>query len=276
MQTGLSIVLVAFFVVAALVHAYWALGGRIGYEAAIPRVAGRASLNPSRASTWLVAIALLVFGLLVGALAGFISVPLSSGKLRWAAYGLAGVLVLRAIGEFRLVGLFKSVRGSRFATLDTWVYSPLCLLLAAGIGVLAAPVPGCTVTSFGIVERSGAQTRLPSSETTSGYQMAVEQQRVVVITSDIPARLHTAFGFEYRLGSSSIAPAVTVVVTHPPIRKADGTVTSGFSSRWDAGLTSIVYVLDQDNEVVPGRWQLALESRGVTLCKKVFDLVPPA
>lgn len=274
MLTGISIALVVFFVAAALAHAYWALGGRIGFDAAIPRVAGRASLNPSRASTWLVAIALLVFAVLVAALAGFVRVPLSAGKLRWVAYALAAVLVLRAIGEFRLVGLFKSIRGSRFATLDTWLYSPLCLLLAAGIAVLAAPVPACTVTSFGIVERSGAQTRLPSTGATSGYQTAVEQQRVVLITSDIPARLGTAFGFEYRLGASYIAPDVTALVTHPPIRKPDGTVVNGFSSGWDPALTSIAYVLEQDNELVPGRWQLALESRGKTLCKKVFDLVP--
>ena len=34
-------------------------------------------------------------------------------------------------GNFRLVGFFKKVRGTRFATLDTRYYSPLCLFLAA-------------------------------------------------------------------------------------------------------------------------------------------------
>jgi hypothetical protein len=46
-------------------------------------------------------------------------------------------LLARAIGDFKYLGLFKRVRGSRFATLDTFVYSPLCLLLAAGIATLA-------------------------------------------------------------------------------------------------------------------------------------------
>ena len=38
---------------------------------------------------------------------------------------------------FKSLGLFKRVRGSKFATLDTWVYSPLCLLLAAGVASVA-------------------------------------------------------------------------------------------------------------------------------------------
>ena len=44
------------------------------------------------------------------------------------------VLLLRAIGDFNLVGFFKRIRGSAFARMDTWFYSPLCVLL--GIGLL--------------------------------------------------------------------------------------------------------------------------------------------
>jgi hypothetical protein len=46
-------------------------------------------------------------------------------------------LLLRAVGEFRYVGLFKRVRGTKFAVLDTFVYSPLCLLLGAGVALVA-------------------------------------------------------------------------------------------------------------------------------------------
>lgn len=42
------------------------------------------------------------------------------------------VLVARAIGDFRYVGFFKRVRGSRFATLDSLLFSPFCLTLGAG------------------------------------------------------------------------------------------------------------------------------------------------
>ncbi len=33
--------------------------------------------------------------------------------------------------------ILKRVRDSRFATLDTFVYSPLCLLLALGVALVA-------------------------------------------------------------------------------------------------------------------------------------------
>ena len=55
---------------------------------------------------------------------------------RWL--GVAGpiavgvVLLARAVGDFRYVGFFKRVRGSRFATLDSRYFSPLCLLLGLG------------------------------------------------------------------------------------------------------------------------------------------------
>jgi Protein of unknown function (DUF3995) len=52
--------------------------------------------------------------------------------------GAAVVLIVRAIGDFRLVGFFKRVRGSRFARMDTLLYSPLCLALGAALAVLAA------------------------------------------------------------------------------------------------------------------------------------------
>ena len=45
---------------------------------------------------------------------------------------IAGIFILRAIGDFRYVGFFKSVKQSAFARADSRYYSPLCLL----IGVL--------------------------------------------------------------------------------------------------------------------------------------------
>ena len=44
----------------------------------------------------------------------------------------------RTVGEFRYVGLFKRERGTRFAALDSCIYTPLCALLAAAVLYLAA------------------------------------------------------------------------------------------------------------------------------------------
>ena len=44
---------------------------------------------------------------------------------------VAAAFLLRAIGDFRLVGFFKRVRNTRFAAWDTRLFSPLSL----GIGI---------------------------------------------------------------------------------------------------------------------------------------------
>ena len=49
---------------------------------------------------------------------------------RYGLWLLAGVFLLRAIGDFRYVGFTKKVRATRFAQLDTRFYSPLCLLMS--------------------------------------------------------------------------------------------------------------------------------------------------
>jgi len=46
--------------------------------------------------------------------------------------GLGVVFVLRAIGEFKTLGFFKSIRGTDFAFWDTWLYTPLSLTLGLG------------------------------------------------------------------------------------------------------------------------------------------------
>jgi hypothetical protein len=38
--------------------------------------------------------------------------------------------VLRAAGNLRSFGFFKTVKGTPFAQWDIWLYLPLCLLLA--------------------------------------------------------------------------------------------------------------------------------------------------
>jgi hypothetical protein len=57
--------------------------------------------------------------------------------LQWVISAIALLMFARAIGDSNLVGFFKEVKGSRFARLDTWVYSPLCLVLGAGLLAVA-------------------------------------------------------------------------------------------------------------------------------------------
>jgi Protein of unknown function (DUF3995) len=133
----LAVVVVVVFSALSLVHIYWAIGGTAGKLAAVPEVSGHRAFTPSAGGTLVVALGLAFCALLVAATASLIRGPLPAHWLRWLSYVLAAVLLARAIGDFRLVGFFKSVRGTRFARLDSVIYAPLCLLLAIGVFYVA-------------------------------------------------------------------------------------------------------------------------------------------
>ena len=125
----------------ALVHVYWALGGRIAKSAALPEIDGRPAFTPRGPLTLLVAAALSLAALLLAVTGGVLEVPLPRSGLRLLTFGLALVFVARAIGDFRLVGFFKRVKGSRFATLDSLIFAPLCLLLGLAAAWVAIDAP---------------------------------------------------------------------------------------------------------------------------------------
>jgi hypothetical protein len=136
-MTFLASLLCLAFVGLALWHFYMALRPAGSTNGTVPTVDGKPLFVPSRKATAAVAIVLLLFALLVAATSGGVRLGLPPIVLRGASYALALGLLARAIGEFKYVGFFKRVRGSRFATLDTFVFSPLCLVLSVGVGAIA-------------------------------------------------------------------------------------------------------------------------------------------
>lgn len=132
--------LIAVFASLSLVHVYWLFGGRVGRFAAIPELDGEPVFQPSTVAMLVVAIGLALCAVLIAGTAGLLVLPLSQTALAWMTRALAVVLLIRAIGDFRLVGFFKRIRHSRFAHLDTAVYSPLCLVLAIGTAIVGFSV----------------------------------------------------------------------------------------------------------------------------------------
>jgi hypothetical protein len=132
---------IAVAILAALagVHLFWALGGKWGKDAAIPKAPGTGAptLRPGMSATLMVATALAVAADLVAVRIGLLDSGMPAWLPRAACIALAIVFLARAIGEFRYVGFFKRVRDSRFARLDTALYSPLCLFLAIAVGLNA-------------------------------------------------------------------------------------------------------------------------------------------
>ncbi|MFZ3018852.1 MAG: DUF3995 domain-containing protein [Gallionella sp.] len=113
---------------ASMFHFYWALGGRVGTDAAIPqRLDGSRVFQPRPAGTFIVAAALLLMAFLVSNL----SSPFRSEMLRIATGSLAIVFLVRALGWFEYVGFFKKVRETKFGRYDSLFYCPLCLFLGA-------------------------------------------------------------------------------------------------------------------------------------------------
>jgi hypothetical protein len=135
--------LVTIFAAIALVHVYWALGGEWAAVAAVPQVPQeggtqlRPAFKPRGWLTLLVAAALMVIALLVCLRVGWWLPQVHHQVLQWVISAIALLLFARAIGDSELVGFFKEVKGSRLAGWDTWVYSPLCVVLGGGLLAVA-------------------------------------------------------------------------------------------------------------------------------------------
>jgi hypothetical protein len=133
----LAAVAAAVFVGLGVWHFAMAVAPRRRGKATVPHVNGRPLFVPSAAATAGVGVGLMLCALLVLGTAGIVALGAPAPLLTRLSVVLALVLFGRAVGDFRYVGFFKSVHGSRFAAMDTWCYSPLCLVLSVVVGYVA-------------------------------------------------------------------------------------------------------------------------------------------
>src|SRR5207253_5847018 len=113
MPDFIALVVVIAFVALSAIHVYWALGGGMGKTAAVPELDSRPAFVPSARSTLAVAVGLASCAVLVAAGAGLVVSSSPAAWVTWLSFVLALVLVARGVGDFRLVGFFKRVRGTR-------------------------------------------------------------------------------------------------------------------------------------------------------------------
>jgi len=120
-------ILTYILILSALLHFYWAVGGKFGLDYALPTdEKGNRLLNPSTFMTYVVSFILLGFAYVAYRL----YVGDESTVIVYAGYGIALLFFLRTVGDFNIVGLFKKVKNTKFAKYDTWVYVPLCLFIS--------------------------------------------------------------------------------------------------------------------------------------------------
>jgi hypothetical protein len=127
-----SLLSVIFFSL-ALIHIYWAFGGKGGSAATVPTKANnKLIIKPGLFDCLVVALALLSFGAFVLIKAGILLFGLPAWLMNSGLWVIASLFLLRAIGEFKYIGFFKKIKNTKFGQMDTRYYSPLSLL----IGVL--------------------------------------------------------------------------------------------------------------------------------------------
>jgi hypothetical protein len=134
-----AITLAIVFGALAALHVYWAAGGVTGGSGAVPsRIDGTPLFKPGRIATLGVAVALSMAAAIVLGRGGMIGPYDRFVLYRAGAWVIGAVLLVRTIGDFRYVGLFKHERRTRFARLDTRYFTPLCAALGLASLYLAA------------------------------------------------------------------------------------------------------------------------------------------
>lgn len=134
-------ILCLVFAVLAALHFYWAAGGRFAMQGVVPTARDQPLFEAGLFGAAAVGCALVAAAAVSALRGGLLPLDLPAWFSRAGTWALVLVFAVRAIGEFRYVGLFKRVRGTLFARLDSLVYSPLCLLISALALALAVLAP---------------------------------------------------------------------------------------------------------------------------------------
>jgi len=137
--TFIALAIIAF---AAAFHIHWAFGGKRGFDVSLPQRPDGTPVMSHRLPLWRpaafgVGLALLTLGLLVLARARAWDIGLPPMLIDYCLIGTGGAFVARALIPNRYVGLFKTLRTTRWARWDTRLYSPLFLILGVALIVVA-------------------------------------------------------------------------------------------------------------------------------------------
>ena len=137
MMTYLAVAGAALFTVIALIHYAWAATGRVPAAVIPTRRDGSPLFEPKRIESAVVATVLLVAALLLLQRGG-VGPMLVPKMLRVLGSGLVSVVMLmRGMGDFAYLGLFKRERSSLFGRMDTRYYTPLVLALGVIAGLVS-------------------------------------------------------------------------------------------------------------------------------------------
>ena len=119
------------FILLSILHFYWAIGGRLWYDAVLPTSSnGLNRLDPGTFAAFLIAFGLLMLALITAGNLGLMDRYIKKKYFRFGALIIAIIFLLRAIGDFKFIGFFKKIKETRFGINDTHIFSPLCLFIS--------------------------------------------------------------------------------------------------------------------------------------------------
>lgn len=134
--TILSIILFVIFSALGLIHFYWLSGGKWGLEKALPtKNNGEKAIEPPKIATVIVGIGLISFGLIYLIKTGLFNFQVPNWIITYGSWIIPSIFILRAIGDFNYVGIFKKIKNTEFAKADSKWFIPLCLIIGI-LGIL--------------------------------------------------------------------------------------------------------------------------------------------
>jgi|ERR1700684_463353 uncharacterized protein DUF3995 len=141
MTRGVGMLAAAVLFGLGSLHVYWAGGGRWATGASVPSNGDKPAFVPGRASTLTVAMLLWAAALVLLGRVGVWGPWIPRWLFVAGAWMLALVFAARVVGDLRWFGVFKRVTGTPFAWWDTWLYVPLCAMLAVAALLVAINGP---------------------------------------------------------------------------------------------------------------------------------------
>jgi hypothetical protein len=119
------------FLLLSMLHFYWSFGGELWYDEVLPTSSnGLHKLTPGPAAALVVSFGLLCFAIVTAGNLGLFNRYMKMVYFRYGVLTIAVVFALRAVGDFKFIGFFKTVQSTKFALNDTIFFSPLCLFIS--------------------------------------------------------------------------------------------------------------------------------------------------
>ena len=124
---GISLAGILIFL--SSIHFYWGILGINPGNKVIPaEPGGKLLFIPSRFVSLMVGTGLAAFSILVLIKSNWIDFVLSYSIVEIGIWVVAGLFLLRAMGDFKYAGLTKKINHTEFARMDNQFYTPLCIL----------------------------------------------------------------------------------------------------------------------------------------------------